>query len=125
MADDFERSLERAFSAAPDFPDAALFAAEVQTRLDRAQGLRRVVIGVTGGVGAAIASMQLLSSNLGLRLEEGAASLIRAANGGAAVLDRDAAALFAAPLQGEVLWLVAGLAAVAVTFAATRFADQV
>lgn len=126
MADEFERSLERMFAAPVHFPDDDAFAAAVQRRLERGDAVRRAVMSVAGGAGAVIAIAQLLSSGLLGRLTAGIRVGEQSLDQGAAdamayVRQLDASLL----VGGEVSWAVAGLAAVAFAFLATRLADQI
>jgi hypothetical protein len=51
---DFESQLTRMFAEPPSFPDAALFNAEVEARLDRGWAMRRVFIALGGTVGGPV-----------------------------------------------------------------------
>jgi hypothetical protein len=123
-SDDFERRLHRLFAETPAMPDEALFSASVRHRLDQAQSVRRLVIGALGGLGAAIATAQVLATNVGGRLTQEGEESAQALNAGWRVLTQDATGVLAAvPLPGEVMWTAAALAALAVGFLATRMAD--
>ena len=125
MVDEFERQLDRMFADAPVFPDAVLFAAEVDARLQRSQAVRRSVMGLAGGAGAAVGVAQLMASNFGMRLGDASAAAIRGIEGGLALLGQDASRLAAGgAAPPEITWLVVGLATLAIAFTATRFADR-
>lgn len=119
----FERHVQRLYAEAPLFPDAPLFTAGVQRRLDRAWALRRGLIGVAGVAGGLIAAVQFVGSNftervslvsedLTLRLHE-VEGWISQRTG----WQVDAHAL---PMGGEAMWLVAGLAAMGLALLAAR-----
>ena len=123
-SDDFERGLHRLFADSPALPDDALFTARVRHRLEQGQSVRRLVIGLVGGLGAAVATAQILSANLGQRLNDAGAESAEAWRTGWRLATEDANAVLAAvPLPGEVLWTAAALAAVAVGMLATRMSD--
>ena len=64
----FEAALERLFAEAPTFADAPLFAARVESRLDRAWNARNLLIGGLGLGGGVIGGAQVLGSGLAERL---------------------------------------------------------
>ena len=112
------------FAEAAPMPDEALFAARVRNRLDQAHAVRRTVIGLVGGAGAAVAMAQVLSANLGGRITQAGAESTQALEAGWRVLTQDAGGILAAaPVPGEVMWTAAALAALALGFLATRISD--
>lgn len=123
-SDDFERRLHRMFADTPALPDEPLFNAQVRHKLDQGQTIRRLVIGAVGGLGAAVATVQVLSANVGGRLTQGGADSVEALELGWSALSREAGGLLgAAPLPGELMWTAAGLVALAVAFLTTRMTD--
>lgn len=123
-SDDFERGLHRLFADSPALSDDASFTGRVQQRLEQAQSVRRLVIGVVGGLGAAVATAQILSANLGQRLTEVGSEGAQAWRSGWRLATQDAdSLLMSVPLPGEVLWTAAALAAVAIGMLATRMSD--
>lgn len=122
---EFERRLGRMFDETPAFPDAPLFAARVTGKLETRDQARRMVMGLVGGAGAFLASFQLLRANLGEELSRLSAASTAAFDRGVAALNHDAGAVLSgAQLQGEALWTVAALAALAISALAVRLADQ-
>jgi len=126
----FDARLQRLFADHPHYPDAPLFAAEVEGRLSRGWALRRMLIGAAGVVGGLIAVAQIAGAGLVGRL--GAAG--RLARDTASTLHATAAELpgpiggvgqLALPFGGEVLWLVAGLAVLAGAFLASRTIQEI
>jgi len=116
----FDALLDRLYGEAPAFADADRFARRVEERLDRGWTARRWVIGGLGLIGGLIGGGQILSSGLVGRLDElGNRSdrLISAGITDLLPLDFVPRGL---PLDGEILWMAAALAAVAVGFAVTR-----
>ncbi len=120
----FEMELDRLFGEAPVFADNDYFAARVEDRLDRGWTLRRLLIGGLGVAGGLIGGGQILASGLVSRVSElGARSNHLVASG----LD-DLAAAHLLPgvalprdlLGGEVIWMSAALAVLAIGFIATR-----
>ena len=61
----FEMRLSRMFAEAPHYPDAVLFASEVESRLGRGWALRRVLIAAAGAIPTFIGLAFLLLSALG------------------------------------------------------------
>jgi len=112
----FEMRLSRMFAEAPHYPDAVLFASEVESRLGRGWALRRVLIAAAGAVGGLIAIGQIVGSGLAARLS-GASRLLEAARDGVSHLPSPISTPLSAfgdmPFGCEALWLVAGLAVLA------------
>ena len=122
----FEHRLARLFAEPPPLTGHAEFTAAVQARLERGWAMRRILIGTAGGVGGLVAAAQVVGANLVERVavaSQGADS--RAHNLAADLVARGEATLHlhALPLGGEVVWMVAGLAAVGVALVAARLAE--
>ncbi len=116
----FEIELDRWFGEAPAFADSDLFALRVEARLDRGWSFRQFLIGGLGVVGGLILVGQILGSGLVGRL-----SAVTAQSRGLVatrLADLTSVHILPAglPLNGEVIWMSAGLAAVALGFALTR-----
>jgi hypothetical protein len=120
---DFERRLERMFSEAPAFADADAFARQVEGRLDRDWALRRLMIGVLGLVGGLIVAAQTLGAGLSQRMQGLGGELWERAQVDFSLPAELKAASYL-PYSGEVLWMGAGLALLAVGLIATRVIDE-
>ena len=120
MADpDFEARLLRLFAEAPDLADADGFARRIETRLDRSWTWRRLLIGTAGVGGGAIAVAQTVGAHLFDRVAGFSGASAAAVSQGAKTLSQ-LPLLSALPIGGEVLWVGAGLAVLAVVLVATR-----
>ena len=64
-ADEFDPEIERLFGRAPQMPDAALFTAQVEQRLQKGSHVRLLTLGVAGLVGGVVAVRETMSVNLG------------------------------------------------------------
>jgi hypothetical protein len=64
--DEFDPGIERLFAHTPQMADANLFAAEVETRLQSATGLRTLALTLAGGIGGIIAVRQSMNVDLHL-----------------------------------------------------------
>ncbi len=122
----FEHQLGRLFAEPPPLTGHAEFTAAVQARLESGWAMRRVVIGAAGVVGGLVATAQVVGANLVQRVamvSQGADS--RAHNLAADLMARGEATLHlqSLPLGGEVLWMVAGLAAMGAALVAARLMD--
>jgi hypothetical protein len=121
MADrNFEMDLDRMFAEAPAFADGDLFALRVEERLDRGWTFRQFLIGGLGIIGGLIMGAQVLGSGLAARLGAVTArskDLVSSRLDGLASLHFLPAGL---SMNGELVWMAAGLAAVALGFALTR-----
>ena len=123
--DDFERRLTRLFAETPPLPGEAVFAERVQERLARGESMRRLVFAAMGGLGAVVATGELLSANVGERLTQASAESSQVLQLGWTAVTRDASGLLAAvSMQTEVMWTVAGLGALVVALLTTRMADR-
>lgn len=120
----FEHDLHRLFAEAPPAADAALFAARVRGRLDRAWTLRRLLIGAAGAGGGVVALWQLGGSQVMVRLEEAAKAPLANIWREAGPLAGLAPALRAFPLPMEVVWLAGGLMLLAAGMLVTRVVDE-
>ena len=112
--------LDRMFAEAPAFADGDLFALRVEERLDRGWTFRQFLIGGLGIIGGLIMGAQILGSGLAARLGAVTArskDLVSSRLGDLASLHVLPAGL---PMNGEVMWMAVGLAAVALGFALTR-----
>jgi hypothetical protein len=114
----FEARLQRMFADHPHFPDAPLFAVEIEDRLSRGWAFRRLLIGAAGGAGGLIAVVQIAGAGLWTRI--GAAGrlyhqAVGAVNSTAAGLPAPMGEVgqLSLPFGGEALWLIAGLAVLA------------
>ena len=121
MADrTFETELERLFGEQTAFPDADLFAFRVESSLDRGWTLRSFLIGGLGLTGGLLASIQIMGAGVWPRLQDLATRYAPSIQ----VQWTDVALSHMLPggleVNGEVLWMSAALAAVAVGFAVTR-----
>ena len=65
-ADEFDPEIERLFARAPHMPDAALFTAEVEKRLEAGSRMRFVALSMAGLVGGVVAVREVLSVNVNL-----------------------------------------------------------
>jgi hypothetical protein len=125
MADrTFEMDLDRQFADAPILPDAELFALRVTERLDRGWSFRQVLIGGLGLAGGLIGAGQLLSSGLLSRVSVVTDQFDALMKPGAGELPaaRSLGNLLAigSTMDGQILWMSAGLAALAVGLFVTR-----
>ena len=129
MADHaFERRLQQLFAEAPALPDAAIFAARVESRLDRGWTVRSLAIGAAGLVGGSVAVVQLAGSDWIGRVElasrSSAAQAEKSVGGVVGGFVNVGAVLRSLPVGGETVWLIAGLAALAVALLATRALEE-
>ncbi len=121
MADrTFEMQLDRLFAESPAFADADLFALRVEERLDRGWTFRQFVIGGLGIAGGLIGGAQILGSGLLQRLGAATAQSNHLVSSRLAGLDGLHILPAGTILDGEVMWLSAALAVVALGFAVTR-----
>ena len=120
MADpDFETRLTRMFADAPALADADGFARRIEDRLDRSWTLRRLGIGVAGLTGGAVAVGQTLGAHLFDRVAGISDASANAFTHGAKTLSQ-LRFLSELPIGGEVMWMGAGLAVLALVLMATR-----
>jgi hypothetical protein len=64
-ADEFDPEIERLFGRAPQMPDAALFTAQVEQRLQKGSHVRVLTLGLAGVIGGIVAIRETMSVNLG------------------------------------------------------------
>ena len=65
-ADDFDPAIERLFARSPAMPDASLFTARVEQRLQKGSRARFLVLGTAGVVGGLVAVREVLSVNFSM-----------------------------------------------------------
>lgn len=121
---DFEAQLTRLFSAAPSFPDAELFAAEVAAKLDRGWAVRRLLIGAAGVAAGVIAAGQIAATRFSEELQALSRQGTRDFNADVEALMTRVEHVVATPASAEALWLAAGLAVLALGFAVTRAMEE-
>jgi hypothetical protein len=118
MADrTFEMELDRLFGEHPAFPDADLFALRVETSLERGWTFRRFLIGGLGLAGGLVGAFQLMGYGVAPKLEA-----FLAQNAPSVQIRWTEAHVLPGGLEvnGEVLWMSAAMAVVAIGFALTR-----
>ncbi len=121
----FEMDLDRWFGEAPSFPDAEFFALRLEARLDRGWTFRRLLIGGLGALGGVILGAQILGSGLAGRLSEvsalsqGSLGLQWVQHASRRLLP-EGLGVPGLPIDTDVVWMSAALAAVALGFAVTR-----
>lgn len=64
-ADEFDPEIERLFARSPNMPDAALFTAGVEQKLQKGSRVRVLALGLAGLIGGVVAVRETLSLNLG------------------------------------------------------------
>ena len=64
-ADEFDPDIERLFARTPVLPDAALFTAQVERRLQKGSAIRGLALGLAGLIGGVVAVRETLSVNIG------------------------------------------------------------
>ncbi|MGH7023308.1 MAG: hypothetical protein ACREEB_06910 [Caulobacteraceae bacterium] len=118
MADrTFEMELDRLFGEHPAFADADLFAMRVETSLERGWTFRRLLIGGLGLAGGLIGAVQLMGYGVMPRLDALATQYAPSIQ----VKWTDTHLLPGGmEVNGEVLWMSAAMAIVAIGFAVTR-----
>lgn len=128
---EFEASLERMFRDAPPRPDAELFAARVQKRLNNGWALRRWGVGAAGMIGGAVAITQTLGADLSLRFEQASAgsakavdTVYRQAVGQAQTISADSGLAFGDMGLG-MFWVVSGVIVLLAAALMTRAFDEV
>ena len=65
-ADEFDPAIERLFARSPAMPDATLFTAQVEERLQKGSRVRFVVLGLAGVVGGVVAAREMLTVNFSM-----------------------------------------------------------
>ena len=64
-ADEFDPEIERLFARAPQMPDAALFTARLEQRLQKGSRVRYLTLGLAGLIGGVVAVRETVTVNLG------------------------------------------------------------
>ncbi|MGZ9101133.1 MAG: hypothetical protein ACXW3O_15650 [Brevundimonas sp.] len=64
-ADEFDPFVERLFARAPQMPDAALFTARVDQRLQKGSRVRFLALSLAGLVGSVVAVRETMTVNIG------------------------------------------------------------
>ncbi|MBP7705508.1 MAG: hypothetical protein KA105_09540 [Caulobacter sp.] len=126
MADlDFEMKLDRMFNEPPAFADNETFARLIEMRLDRGWGMRQIALGAAGLAAGTIGALQLVGSRV--VLESGALATERRLDS----LGETLGGLFRVgeltqglPMGGQVIWMGAALAVMAVAFVVFRTVDD-
>ncbi len=125
MADpSFEHALHRLFQESPNLPDAPLFAARIEAKLEREWTMRRLLIGAGGAAAGVLVTWQVMGSSVVTRIMGAVELPTDALARQNDVLRVSAGVLQQLPYSGEVVWLVGGLVLLAAGFLATRAADQ-
>jgi len=121
----FEYELDRMFAEHPAFPDGDLFARQVEARLERGWTYRRFVIGGLGLAGGLIGGAQVLGSGVLQRV----GALSAQSNDLVSAKLTELAATHTLPgglaVNGEILWMSAALAVVAIGFGVTRIIREI
>lgn len=124
MADlEFETQLSRWFASTPAFADTDVFTRRVEGRLDRSWVLRRMLIGAAGVGGGLIAAGQMLGVHMFERLEGISQASVTAVAQGSRTISQ-LQHMVDLPISGEVLWMGAALAVLAVILMATRVMEE-
>jgi hypothetical protein len=121
----FEFALERMFAEAPVRPDADIFAARVLERLDRGWTARRLLIGSMGVLGGLVGAYQVLGAGA---LQELTAAASRSSDLFSQRLTHDLNSAMAPTgfvLDGQVIWMAAALAVVAVGLGLARLVREI
>ena len=122
---EFETRLDRMFAEAPQFPDAELFARQVEARMERGWSVRRFVIGGAGVVAGVVGVGQMMGAGLFLRAAGSEATAQANAVGKAfGEVMSASSSLGALPVSPEVLWMTAALGVMALGFAITRATQE-
>ncbi len=116
----FEWELGRLFAEAPAMGDADLFALRVDDRLRRGWTIRRALIGGMGVAGGVVGGAQLLGGGLLARLGGATTDAAGQLTGQIADLFNNNLMPQTFPVNAEIVWLAATVAAAAVAFAITR-----
>jgi hypothetical protein len=122
---EFEARLDRLFSQAPHFPDAAIFALQVDHRLARGWNLRRTLIGGLGLVGGLFGVAQMVSSGVLGRAEMLSAQSSKLLSKNLYQLIPLHLSFLDLPFGREVLGMSAALAAIALVLGLTRAIEEI
>jgi hypothetical protein len=122
---EFEARLDRLFAQAPIFPDATIFALQVDHRLERGWNMRRTVIGGLGVIGGLFGVVQVVSSDLLARAETFSAQSSK-------LLSQDVhqfiplhLSFLDLPFGREVLAMSAALAVIGLVLGLTRAIEEI
>ena len=122
---EFEARLDRLFAQAPVFPDAAIFAIEVDHRLERGWNLRRTLIGGLGLIGGLFGVAQLVSLNVLSRAETFSAQSSKLLSQNLHQLIPLHLSFLDLPFGREVLGMSAVLAVIALVLGLTRAIEEI
>ena len=64
-ADEFDPEIERLFARSPQMPDAALFTAQVEHKLQKGSRVRFLALGLAGAIGGVVALRETMNVKLG------------------------------------------------------------
>ena len=64
-ADEFDPEIERLFARTPNMPDATLFTAQVEQRLQKGSRVRFFALGLAGVIGGVVAVRETMNVNFG------------------------------------------------------------
>ena len=120
---EFETRLVRWFGETPAFPDVDQFARRIDARLDRSWSMRRALIGMAGLVGGVVAVGQMVGARLFDHILGLSQSSMTQVTQGVKTVGQFRI-LASLPIGGEVMWMVAGLAVLAVVLMATRSLEE-
>ena len=122
---EFEARLDRMFAQAPAFPDAAIFAIQVDHRLERGWNLRRTLIGGLGLIGGLFGVVQLVSLNVLSRAETLTAQSSKLLSQNLHAYIPLHLSFLDLPFGREVLGMSAALAVIALVLAVTRAIEEI
>jgi hypothetical protein len=122
---EFEARLDRMFAQAPVFPDATLFAIQVDHKLERGWNLRRMLIGGLGLVGGLFGVAQLVSLNILSRAETLSAQSSKLLSQNVHQLIPLHLSFLDLPFGREVLGMSAALAVIALVLGLTRAIEEI
>jgi hypothetical protein len=121
----FEFNLERMFADAPVRPDADFFAARVLERLDRGWTARRLLIGSMGALGGLIGAYQILGATALQQLTAAAAHSNDLFTRQFTADFNAAMAPSGFAIDGQALWMAAGLAVVIAGLGLARLVREI
>ncbi|HEX4179823.1 MAG TPA: hypothetical protein VHY32_03450 [Caulobacteraceae bacterium] len=122
---EFEARLDRLFAQAPVFPDAAIFAIEVDHRLERGWTLRRLLIGGLGLLGGLFGVVQLVSLNVLSRAETLTAQSSKLLSQNVHQFIPLHLSFLDLPFGREILGMSAALAVIALVLGLTRAIEEI
>ncbi len=122
---EFEARLDRLFAQAPVFPDATIFALQVDHRLERGWNVRRLLIGGLGVVGGLFGVAQVVSSGLLSRAEMLSAQSSKLLSQNVHQLIPLHLSFLDLPFGREVLGMSAALAAIARVLGLIRASEEI